>query len=82
MSDVHILLGGLGAIGVAMLATGGVMRVRAAVAARVGKRVSIPADRLDVVRKIERDARRAAPVFEMVGVGMALVGFVGWLVTK
>jgi len=80
--DLHVLLGGLGVIGVAMLATGGVMRIRAAVAARVGRRESISADRLDVVRKIERDARRAAPVFEMVGVGMALAGFLGWLVTK
>lgn len=58
------------------------MRVRAAVAARVGRRESIPADQLDVVRKIERDARHAAPVFEMVGVGMALVGFLGWLFTN
>ena len=82
MSDVHVLLGGLGVIGVAILATGGVMRVRAAVAERVGRRESIAPDRLDVVRKIERDARRVAPALERAGVGIALVGFLGWLVTN
>ena len=62
-----------------ILAMGSVMRLRAAVAARVGRRGSIPEDRRVVVRKIESDARRAAPVLEVVGVSIALAGFLGGL---
>jgi hypothetical protein len=82
VDDVHVPLGGVRVIGVAILVTGSVMRLRAAVAARVGRRDSIPEDGVVVVRRIESDARRAAPTLEVVGVSIALAGFLGWFVTE
>jgi hypothetical protein len=67
-------LGAVSLIGVAIIFTGGVMRLRALVANRAGD--------TELLRAMEREAHRAARVLVVVGACVTVLGFIGWLLTK
>lgn len=72
------LLGTVGLIGVAIMFTGGVIRLRALVANRVANR----GGETELLRRMQREARRAARVLVIVGACVTVLGFIGWLLTK
>jgi hypothetical protein len=69
-------------IGVALIFTGIVMRLRALIADKVANRASNRASDTEVLRRMEREARRAGRVLVVVGACVTVLGFIGWLLTK
>lgn len=76
------LLAAVSLIGVALIFTGIVMQLRALIADRVANRASNRASDTEVLRRMEREARRAGCVLVVVGAYATVLGFIGWVLTR
>jgi hypothetical protein len=76
------LLGAVSLIGVALIFTGIVMRLRALIADKVANRASNRASDTEVLQRMEREARRAGRVLVVVGAYATVLGFIGWVLTR